>query len=159
MTESTAEHAKGNTPTDIVSFDSVLGNLVNEVENAMRTWSTSPWMPSLFDYNGLRLPLCEITDLGNRYELRAEVPGMSKENVKVKAQSYCVEVSAKKSKRIKEKNKGRIYTERSDSSFYRQVPVPEEIVPKKLKFQVKNGILIVELPKKIANRTKSRQRK
>jgi HSP20 family protein len=133
-------------------FDNLFGNLVQEIENAMKTWSTSPWMPSIFDHNGLRLPLCEIADKGNRYELQVEIPGMTKENVGIKASSHSIEVSAKKSRRTQEKKQGRIYTERSESSFYRQIPVPEEITPSRVKARVKNGILFVELPKKSAGR-------
>jgi HSP20 family protein len=156
MTESDKD-AKNELIVQTQPFENIFGNVVQEIENAMRTWSTSPWMPSLFEYNGLRLPLCEIIDKGNHYELHIEVPGMSKENVKVKAQSHCVEVSAKKSKKIEEKDKERIYTERSKSSFYRQIPLPEEIIPQKVKSRVKNGVLFVELPKKrSANRKKAR---
>jgi HSP20 family protein len=141
----------------IQPYENVFGNIVEAIEDAMRTWSTSPWMPSLFEYNGSRLPLSEIVDRGRHYELHVEVPGMGKENVKIKARSHSVEISAQKSKQLKEEKRGRIYTERSDSAFYRQIPVPEEILPQKITSHVKNGILFVELPKKISS-TKSKSR-
>jgi HSP20 family protein len=153
MTESSKDEKKEIATLDR-PIDNFFGNVVQEIENAMKTWSTSPWMPSIFEYNGLRLPLCELADRGNRYELHAEIPGMSKGNVNVKARSHSIEISAEKSKQTEEKKQGRIYTERSESSFYRQIPLPEEIMPRKVKSQVKNGILFVELPKKRSSRTK-----
>jgi HSP20 family protein len=158
MTES-GKDAKRETSTQVMPFDNTFSNLRQEIENAIRTWSTSPWIPSLFDYNGIRLPLCEIVDKDDRYELHVEIPGMDKENVKVHAKSHSVEVSAEKSKLVEEKKKGHIYTERSESSFYRQIPMPEEIVPQKVKSKVKNGILFVELPKKTRHRSRGEQAK
>jgi HSP20 family protein len=153
MTESVKD-AKNEITTQVRPFDNFFGNIVQENENAVKTSSTSPWMPSIFDYNGQRLPLCEIADRGNRYELHIEVPGMSKKNVNVKASSHSVEISAKKSKRTEEKKEGRIYTERSESSFYRQIPLPEEIRPRGVKSRIKNGVLFIELPKRKSGSTK-----
>ena len=145
MTESNKDVKRIN---EMMPLDDVFKNFREEMEAAMRTWSTSPWISSLFDYNGIRIPLCEIVDRGDRYELHVELPGMSKEDVKVKAGSHSVEVSARKSRLTEEKKKGRIYTERSESSFYRQIPLPEEIVSKKVKSKIKNGTPSVEIPKK-----------
>lgn len=153
MTESIKDEKK-EIATLAKPNDNFFGSIVQEIENAMRTWSPSPGMASLFDYNGLRLPLCDIADRGDRYELQVEVPGMSKENVNVKASSHSIEVSAEKSKQTKEKRQGRIYTERSESAFYRQIPLPEEVMPRRVKAQVKNGILLVDIPKRKSSRIK-----
>lgn len=103
MTESDKD-AKKET-SQLMPFDNIFGSLRDEIENAMRTWSTSPWIPSLFDYQGIRVPLCEVVDKGNLYELHLELPGVGKENVKVTANSRSIEVSAKKISRIKESQK------------------------------------------------------
>jgi HSP20 family protein len=134
-------------------FENILANFRQEIENAMKTWSTSPWIPSLFDYEGIRLPLCDIADRGNRYEIQVEVPGMKKENLKVKATANAIEISAQNTQNTEEKRQGHIYTERSQSSFYRLIPLPYEIVTAKVKSKVNNGILTLEAPKK---RSKSR---
>ncbi len=152
MTESD-KLARNELATQAMPFDNIFSNLRQEIENAMRTWSTSPWIPSLFDCNGMRVPLCEIVDKADLYELHVELPGIAKENVKVKAKSHSIEISAQKSKLTEEKKKGRIYTERSESSFYRQIPVPEEIIPQKVKSKVRNGILFVQLPKRNPHRS------
>lgn len=139
--------SKKRTNTELTPLD-IFQNFRDEIENSLRTWSTSPWIPSLFDYEGARIPLCEIADKGDHYQLYVELPGMTKADVKLRAQSHCIEVSAKQSRLTKETQKGRIYTERSESSFYRQIPVPEEIIPQKVKSKMVNGTLSVALPKK-----------
>lgn len=147
MSESSKD-TKKEMSAQVMPFDKMFGNLRDELENAVKTWSTSPWIPSLFDYDGIRVPLCEVVDKGHFYELHIELPGVGKDNVKVKANSHSIEVSGKKTGRIKQSQKGRIYTERSESSFYRQIPLPGEIIPQKVKSKIKNGILFVQLPKR-----------
>lgn len=140
--------------TQIRHLDDVFENFRREIENAVRPWSTRFEFPSLFDSEGIRMPLCDMADKGNRYELHLEIPGIDKENLNVKATSNSVEVSAEKSERAEEKRKGYIYSERSQSSFYRMIPVPEEIVPSKVIAKVNNGILTVDLPKKNPSKAK-----
>lgn len=147
MTESDKD-TKKEMSTQLVPFDNIFGNLRGEMENSIGTWSTSPWIPFLFDFNGTRAPLCEVVDKGDLYELQVELPGMGKENVKVKAKSHSIEVSAKQSSMNKQNKEGRIYTERSESSFYRQIPLPGEVMPQKVKSKIINGILFVQLTKR-----------
>ena len=46
-----------------------------------------------------------------------------------------------------------LYTERMFRSFYRNVPLPEEIIPSKVAARVENGILKVDIPKKTSIKT------
>ena len=78
--------------------------------------------------------------------------GIEKEKMDIKATRHSVEISGKHSEKIEEKGKRYLYTERLYRSFYRNVPVPEEIVPSKVAAKVENGILRLELPKKVPTR-------
>ena len=51
----------------------------------------------------------------------------------------------KKNQKIRERG---IYNERSYNSFYRNMPIPEEIVSSKVRAKMSNGVLQIELPKK-----------
>ncbi|HEY7734201.1 MAG TPA: Hsp20/alpha crystallin family protein [Nitrososphaera sp.] len=132
----------------VMHLDDVFENFRREIENTMRPWSTRFGFPSLFDSEGIRLPLCDMADKGNRYEVHVEIPGIDKDKLNVKATKNSVEVSAEKSERSEERRKGYFYSERSQRSFYRMIPVPEEIVPSKVAAKVNNGILTLELPKR-----------
>jgi HSP20 family protein len=134
--------------TQFSPTDSVFGNLAKEIDDAMRTWITSPSILTLFESDGLRMPLCEIEDKRDSYVLQVEVPGIDKENVEIKAEPHSIEVFAKKSRLTNSSNKGTTYTERSESSFYRSIPLPEEVVPQKIRSSIKNGILNITVPKK-----------
>jgi HSP20 family protein len=132
-------------------FESMFDNFRQNMERMMtRPWSAMGWeMPSLFEARDMRLALYDLVDKGDRYELQVEVPGIEKEKVDVKATRHSVEISGRHSEKTEEKGKRYLYTERLYRSFYRNVPVPEEIVPSKVSAKMENGILKVELPKKV----------
>ena len=135
-------------------LDDIFENFRKEMESALRPWQSGFRFPSLFD-GETRLPLCDMADRGDRYELQVEVPGIEKDKIDIKAMGNSVEISAEKSEKTEEKRKDYIYSERSHRSFYRKIPVPEEIVPSKIDAKMNNGILVVKLPKK--NPTKSKK--
>jgi len=128
-------------------LDDVFENFRREMESALRPWQSGFRFPSLF--NGeTRVPLCDMADRGNRYELQIEVPGIEKDRINIKATGHSVEITAKKTEKTEEKRKDYIYSERSHRSFYRRIPIPEEIVPSKVDARMNNGILVIELPKR-----------
>ncbi len=98
----------------------------------------------------MRMALYELVDRGDKFALQVEMPGIEKEKIDVKATKYSVEISGKHSEEKTEEKKGKryLYTERLYRSFYRNVILPEEIVPSKVAAKVENGVLKVDLPKK-----------
>jgi HSP20 family protein len=122
-------------------FDDMFEEFRKEMAAMMSSW---PGMGLLGD---TRVPLCDIADRGSKYELHVEVPGIDKDRVQVKATQNAVEISGRHSEKSEEKKKGYYYSERSARSFYRMIPVPEEIDPSKVTASMNNGILSVELPK------------
>ena len=141
-------------PTRGVS--SVYESFMKEMEKMMtRPWSLPlDWeFPSMFEARDLRMALYELADRGDKFELQVEVPGIEREKIDVKATKYSVEISGKHSEKSEEKGKRYVYTERMYRSFYRNVPLPEEIIPSKVAAKVENGILKVDLPKKTPTKT------
>jgi HSP20 family protein len=131
--------------------DNIFDSFRREMERMMvRPWSfPMEWeFPSLFEARDMRMAPYELVDRGDRFELQLEVPGIEKENVSVKATKYSVEISGKHSEKGEEKGKRYVYTERLYRSFYRNVPLPEEIIPSKVSAKVENGILRLDLQKK-----------
>ena len=131
---------------------SIFDNFMREMERMTRPWSfPMDWQqfPSIFEARDMRMALYELADRGDKFELQVEVPGIEKEKIDVKATKYSVEISGKHSEKTEEKKGKRyLYTERLYRSFYRNVILPEEIVPSKVAAKVENGVLKVDLPKK-----------
>lgn len=130
---------------------SVFDNFMREMERMTRPWSfPMDWQfPSIFEARDMRMALYELADRGDKFELQVEVPGIEKEKIDLKATKYSIEISGKHSEKTEEKKGKRyLYTERLYRSFYRNVSLPEEIVPSKVAAKVENGVLKVDLPKK-----------
>jgi HSP20 family protein len=133
-----------------------------DIENTMMPWSSSQsslwdWrFPSLSttedeqDQMMVRMPIFDMVDKEDRYELKVEVPGIEKEKLKLKATKDSIEISGEQSKEeeSEDKRKRFVYNERSFNSFYRSIPIPEEIISSKVRAKMSNGILYIELPKK-----------
>ena len=131
---------------------SVFDNFMREMERMTRPWSfPMDWQfPSIFEARDMRMALYELADRGDKFELQVEVPGIEKDKIDLKATKYSIEISGKHSEKTEEKKGKRyLYTERLYRSFYRNVSLPEEIVPSKVAAKVENGVLKVDLPKKI----------
>jgi HSP20 family protein len=132
-------------------FDNIFDSFRREMERMMvRPWSfPMDWeLPSMFEARDMRIAPYELVDRGDRFELQLEVPGIEKENVNVKATKYSLEITGKHSEKGEEKGKKYVYSERLYRSFYRNVPLPEEIIPSRVSAKVENGILRLSLPKK-----------
>lgn len=132
-------------------FENIFDNFRQNMERMMRPWPfAGGWdMPSLFEARDMRMALYDLVDKGDRYELQVEVPGIEKDKVDIKATRFSVEISGKHSEKTEEKGKRYLYAERLYRSFYRNIPVLEEIMPSKVNAKMENGILRLELPKKV----------
>ena len=140
-------------------MDNIFDTFRRDIEDTMMPWSSSLWdlrVPSLLtteeddqDQTMVRMPIFDMVNKEDRYELKIEIPGIEKENVKVKATKDSVEISGEQSKEESEDRPKRfVYNERSYSSFYRKIPFPEEILSSKVNAKMSNGILHIEVPKK-----------
>jgi HSP20 family protein len=141
-------------------MDNVFDTFRRDIEDMMMPWSSSSlwdWrFPSLStteennDQSMVRMPIFDMVDKEDRYELKVEVPGIEKEKVKVKATKDSLEIFGEQSKEEESEDNRRrfVYNERSYNSFYRKIPIPEEIVSSKIRAKMSNGVLHIELPKK-----------
>ena len=123
-------------------MDDIFDNFRTDIEDIMRPWtSSSLWCwphPSteLYREGGgggeveeaeemVRIPLYDIVDKGNRYQLEIELPGIEKDKVNVNATKESIEISGEQTEKAEEKRRNYIYNERSYRSFYRSIPIPD----------------------------------
>lgn len=147
MTKSNIARKNVLVPT---TFDSIFESFRRDMEDVL---SVTKW-PLMSSGNDLvsdfetRLPLCDMEDLGDRYKISLEAPGIPKEKITIKAGIDYIDISGEEEKQSKEKGKNYLYNERSFSSLRRRIPTPEEIVPSKVDAKMENGVLHVQVPKK-----------
>jgi HSP20 family protein len=102
-------------------------------------------MPSE-DY--VRVPKVDIEDKRDHYEVRADLPGFTKDQVHISYQNGILSLSAHKdsSQETKDSDHNYIRRERSSSDFRRQFSV-RGIKEEGIKANLKDGVLTITLPK------------
>ena len=90
----------------------------------------------------------EVSDKGKEYELKAELPGIKKENLDIDIDSNYVVINAKKEEETKTKEHNYTKTEFNYGEFSRTIYFPEEVDTNKTDAELKDGILKITAVKK-----------
>lgn len=101
--------------------------------------------------NAMRSPSLDVSETERAYSVSLDLPGVTKDDVKITIDGRHVSVSAQ-TQRDETKKEGErvIYRERSTSSFARSFTLPEEVDQDNSQAKLDNGVLSLELPKKRA---------
>lgn len=106
--------------------------------------------PSLFA-NGTQefSPAIELSDDNENIILKAELPGVEKENVDIQVAEDYVSISGEFNNKNEEKcDEGRVYhCELKQGSFIRNIHLPESVNHQQSKAEFHNGILTLIIPK------------
>ncbi len=92
-------------------------------------------------------PRVELRETDKGYSVRAEIPGISESDVNVTLRENNLILEGEKKTETRKEERGHYFSEFSYGSFYRSIPLEEEVNPDKVKATYKNGILNVELEK------------
>ena len=92
-------------------------------------------------------PTVDIFEEGGDVVVKAELPGMRKEDIDVKLTENTVTISGEKKKEEKIEKKNYYRMERSYGSFTRAFSLPAEVQTDKAKAQFAEGILQIRVPK------------
>jgi len=121
-------------------------------------------LPGLFDefFNGNLLPnyieegawkstpAVNIYETNEKFEIEIAAPGLEKEDFKIDLKNDYLLVYSEKKDKKEEKEKGKVVrSEFRYSSFQRSFALPKDIDATAINATHKNGILIIELPKKV----------
>ena len=91
------------------------------------------------------VPKMEILHHNGDFTVRAELPGLTKEDVKVEITDEALTLSGERKEEKKEKREGYYRSELSYGSFYRRIPLPEGANVEKASATFKDGLLEVTL--------------
>ncbi|HKA33108.1 MAG TPA: Hsp20/alpha crystallin family protein [Candidatus Binatia bacterium] len=96
---------------------------------------------------GVREPAIDLYEDKDDIVVKAEMPGLSKDDIEVDITDHLLILKGEK-KKAEEANERDYYrSERVYGSFVRSIPLPSETDPQKAQATFKNGVLEVRLPK------------
>jgi len=98
-------------------------------------------------------PRINLYEHGDNFEIRAEVPGLEKDNLNVKIQGNYLEISGERGSDAPEGYKTH-KTERGVGSFSRSFTLPADVDSTKVEATLKDGVLYLKLPKHEAAKPK-----
>ena len=93
------------------------------------------------------MPLADITEDEKEYLIKAELPELKREDVKVIVEHGVLTISGERKFEKEEKKKKFHRVERGYGTFVRSFTLPDDADGTKIKAEFKNGLLTVHLPK------------
>lgn len=96
---------------------------------------TATWMPRI-----------ESVQHNNQLVVRAELPGLTKDDVTINVDDGTLEISGERRQDEEEQSDGSWWSERSYGSFYRAIPLPDGVNEDQITAKFENGILNVTVP-------------
>lgn len=98
------------------------------------------------DMDKLSMPV-EVTDKEKEYDIRAELPGVKKEDLDVDVEKNTITIRAKKEEENEEGSKGYKKSEFKYGEFSRSVYLPQDINIEKTEAKLEHGVLKIQAPK------------
>lgn len=92
-------------------------------------------------------PALDVYEEKDDIVVKAELPGMEKDNIEVNISDHFLTIKGEKKKEEEVKEEHYYRSERSYGSFVRAVELPKDVHADKVKAAFKNGILEIRMPK------------
>jgi len=92
-------------------------------------------------------PALDVFETKDDVVVRAELPGMKKDEIDVSLHGGCLSISGERKSEEKHKDAEAYRTERFFGRFQRSVTLPSPVAMEKVKATYKDGILTITLPK------------
>jgi HSP20 family protein len=116
---------------DFVELRNRLDEVVREITNGERRG----WTPSI-----------DLVREKDRYVLRADVPGIDPEEIKIEVEDGVLTISGEHAEEKEEKDKDYVRRERRYGSFSRSMTLPKGVEPDDIDATCKDGVLEVVVP-------------
>ncbi len=125
---------------ELNSIQNEMNRLFNSLfDTPVRAASTEPtrrWVPAM-----------DLIETEDHYVLRADLPGLSEQDVNIEFESNVLTVSGERRSEHTEHKQGYRRVERAYGSFSRSLTLPEGINPDAVRAHFDRGVLEVSIPK------------
>lgn len=91
------------------------------------------------------VPKVEVLQTEGQLNVRADLPGLKKDDVKVELTNEALTISGERKEKKEEKREGYYRSERSYGSFYRYIPLPEGVKTDTATAEFHDGVLEIKM--------------
>ena len=121
---------------------------------ALATRSAWPFQGGREATQNLWSPQIETFQRGSEFVVRADLPGLNKDDVKIDITDDTLTIEGERREEHEENREGYYSSERSYGSFYRAVPLPDGAITDSAKANFNNGVLeiVVQAPPREVSR-------
>jgi len=102
-------------------------------------------------------PRVEAFQKRDRFIVRADLPGLKKDDVQVDVTDNAITIHGERREEHQEEREGYFHSEREYGQFYRTIPVPEGVITDSAQASFKNGVLEVSMQAPPAEATRGRR--
>jgi HSP20 family protein len=92
-------------------------------------------------------PVADISETDKEYLIKAELPEVPKEDVKVTFEQGMLTISGERRQEKKQEERNEIHIESFYGSFSRSFALPDNVDPKSIRAESKDGVLKIRIPK------------
>jgi HSP20 family protein len=125
---------------------SLMRRFGEDMEQLLDEFGFGRAMPRGFGQIAAWAPQVEVHQRDNQLVIRADLPGINKNNVKVELRDDSVVLRGERQEERKEENEGFYRTERSYGSFYREIPLPPDVDTSQATATFRDGVLEITMP-------------
>lgn len=127
-----------------------------DMERMMEDFFGRRWRPWWFGTEGgeLTAPALDLYEEKDDIVVKAELPGIDKNNIEVNLTDHTLTIKGEKKKEEETKEENYYRAERSYGAFLRTLELPKDVHADKVKATFKNGVLEIRLPKTEAAKAK-----
>jgi len=104
-------------------------------------------LPATAEREEIFVPPVDVYETDSEVVVKAELPGVKKEDIDVTIRENAVHLKAEKKEEKEEKTENVHRVERFYGRIERIVPLPAEVKPEEAKAEYKDGVLEIRIPK------------
>ena len=120
---------------------------LEDFQKEMNRLFESRW-PAKANGNSFWAPPVDIIDEKDHIRIRADLPGLKKEDIEVSADNGILTIKGEKKEEKETKEKDYVRSERYYGAFHRSFSLPTGVDAQKVNASYKDGVLEVALPKR-----------
>ena len=123
-----------------------LGSLQNEMNRLFNTVFDAP-LPDGGTTMRRWVPSMDLVETGEHFVLRADLPGVSEDDIKIEFEDRTLTVSGERKSEHEGKGEGYHRVERAFGAFSRSLSLPQGVDPEAVTASFDRGVLEVRVPK------------